>query len=561
MPQVTRRFSLRATVAGAATGVVSFAGLAVAADTSSALLYVGGVGAAVIGLVVGSFQLRGSASDLMEKPDLAMGGPRRASAIDSPNGKVAAIHSVETDLTHDMRIAKFGLTVVDRQFRDSSYITSTRANAPQEVLESAVGERRMATVEEVHRLPGAVIMPWKDSQLAQYGKALAAEIQAEIPPERVYTVPREGVVSRATVTVCFCAAFAVFGAATGVLMPDTEDLSSVFSTAATTAIDTSSDTGSSEIESAIGQFGLDALAAMKVMAEDEIPGSTEHVLAVTFYGFWTELVVLDEANAQRVIFHASQGDGGKYDPDRVDVTRGAENESGARVRNTFPISVVDTSVVVASYDSITEALGVEQNGSDRVEIDKVSSEDTPIVEVWVDGDDGSGSYYAQLDGTIAPIFDVRDTSVALDQVAAALPLAGIDATTPRIASICIACNSNSVDVVVDPAYEGGDESDISLRSGVFPKVTVDEGYTPKPDEVFSLSQITAAQLDAIAAANADRVGAEPADTASARFTITKETLPDTDYDAPRVHQVKTEFGTMSASGAIYLPDGTFVATD
>ena len=151
MPKVSRRFSLRAAITGAATGVVSFTGLTIAADTSSVFLYGAGAGLAALGVVVGSRRLRGSVTDFVENPDLAAGGPRRATAIDSPHAKVAVIHSVETELTQHFRIAKFGLTVVDRLFRDGSYVTSTRAMAQPKVLESAVGERRMATIEEVHR--------------------------------------------------------------------------------------------------------------------------------------------------------------------------------------------------------------------------------------------------------------------------------------------------------------------------------------------------------------------------------------------------------------------------
>lgn len=561
MPKVSRRFSLRAAVTGAITGVVSFTGLTVAADTSSVLLYSAGAGVAALGVVVGSQRLRGSTTDFIENPDLAAGGPRRASAIDSPHAKVAVVHSVETELTQGFRIAKFGVTVVDRLFRDGSYVTSTRAMAPPKVLESAVGERRMALVEEVHRLPGAVIMPWKDSELQQYGKVLAAEIPEEIPPERVYTVPRGGVVSRTMVTVCFCTAFAIFGSATGLLLPDTAGLSSAFSSAVTTATDIDTGADEWEITTAIGQFGLDALAAMTVMAEKDIPGSTEHVLEVTFYGFWTELVVLDEANAQRVVYHASQDSSGNYDPDRVDVTRGAINDSGARVRNSFPLSVVDPSVVVAAYDEITTTLGVDQTGDDRVEISKESPDAEPLIEVRATVVGGSGTYLAKLDGTIAPIFDIGDTAAALEQVASVLPRAGIDATAPRIGSLCIPCSSDKIGLTVDPAVDGGDQQEFSMSSGAFPKVSIDESTTPVPDELFSFSQITAAQLDAIAAANAERVGAEPADIDSARFSITKETLPDADSDAPRILQVNVEFATMTGSSAIYLPDGTFVAAD
>lgn len=95
MPQVTRRFSLRASVAGAVTEVVSFTGLTIAADTSSALLCGAGAGVAALSLVVGSRHLRGSATDLAEKPDLAAGGPRRGSAIDSPNAKVAVTSTAD----------------------------------------------------------------------------------------------------------------------------------------------------------------------------------------------------------------------------------------------------------------------------------------------------------------------------------------------------------------------------------------------------------------------------------------------------------------------------------
>jgi hypothetical protein len=561
MPKVSRRFSLRAAITGAATGVVSFTGLTIAADTSSVFLYGAGAGIAALGVVVGSRRLRGSVTDFVENPDLAAGGPRRATAIDSPHAKVAVIHSVETELTQHFRIAKFGLTVVDRLFRDGSYVTSTRAMAQPKVLESAVGERRMATIEEVHRLPGAVIMPWKDSELQQHGKVLAAEIPAEIPPERVYTVPRGGVVSRAMATVCFCTTFAVFGSATGLLLPDTAGLSSAFSSAVTTATDIDTGTGEWEITTAIGQFGLDALAAMTVMAEKDIPGSTEHVLEVTFYGFWTELVVLDETNAQRVVYHASQDPSGNYDPDRVDVRRGASNDSGARVRNTFPLSVLDPSVVVAAYDEITATLGIDQTGDDRVEISKEAPDAEPLIEVRASVEGESTSYLAKLDGTVAPIFDIGDTAAALDQVASSLPRAGIDATTPRIGSICIACGSGGIELTVDPTVDGGEQQEFSMDSGAFPTVSIDESTTPTPDELFSFSQITAAQLDAIVAANAERVGAEPADTASARFTITKKRLPDADSDAPRILQVDVEFATMAGSSAIYLPDGTFVTTD
>lgn len=470
MPQVTRRFSLRASVAGAVTKVVSFTGLTIAADTSSALLCGAGAGVAALSLVVGSRHLRGSATDLAEKPDLAA----RGSAIDSPNAKVAVIHSVETELAHAARIATFGLTVFDRQFRDGSYTTTSRALAPPKVLESAVGERRMATIDEVHRLPGAVVMPWKDSELEQYGTALAAEIPQELPPARTYTVPRGGVVSRATVTVCFCAAFAVAGSATGLVMPDTAALSSAISSAATSTTDTAADIGSSEINSAIGRFGLDALAAMTVTAEKDIPGSTEHVLEVNFYGFWTELVVLDDTNAQRVTYHASQDSRGNYDPDRVDVSRGASNDSDARVRNTFTLSVVNPSVVVAAYDTITATLATDQSGDDRVEISKDSPDAEPLIEVWATVNDQSGTYLATLDGTIAPIFDVRDTTVALAQVASVLPLAGIDAATPRIRTLCLACSSDEIGLTVDPAAEGGDQQDLSLDSGNFATVTIDE---------------------------------------------------------------------------------------
>ncbi|OFV76942.1 hypothetical protein [Rhodococcus erythropolis] len=561
MPQVTHRFSLRASAVGAVTGVVSFTGLTIAADASSALLCGAGAAVAALSLVVGSRHLRGSATTLAEKPDLTAGGPSRASAIDSPNAKIAAIHSVETDLAHNARIATFGLTVVDRQFRDGSYTTTSRALAPPKVLESVVGERRMATVAEVHRLPGAVVMPWKDSELAQYGTALAAEIPKEIPPERTYTVPRGGIVSRQRVTVCFCAAFAVFGSATGLLMPDTAALSSAISSAATSTTDIVADTGSPGINSAIGRFGLDALAAMTVMAEKDLPGSTEHVLEVTFYGFWTELVVLDETNAQRVTYHASQDSRGNYDSDRVDVSRGASNDSAARVRNTFPLSVVDPSVVLAAYDTITAALGTDQSGADRVEISKDSPDAEPIIEVWATVNDQSGTYRAMLDGTIAPIFDVRDTEAALAQVASVLPLADIDAATPRIRTLCLACSSDEIGLTVDPAAEGADQQELSLHSGNFPTVTIDEDITPNPDELFSFSQITAAQLDAVAAANAARVGAEPADIASARFTITKKQLPETQSHTPPVLQVNVEFATMTGSDAIYLPDATFISTD
>ncbi|MDE8649707.1 hypothetical protein PXH69_32550 [Rhodococcus qingshengii] len=561
MPQVTHRFSLRASAVGAVTGVVSFTGLTIAADASSAFLCGAGAAVAALSLVVGSRHLRGSATTLAEKPDLAAGGPSRASAIDSPNAKIAAIHSVETDLAHDARIATFGLTVVDRQFRDGSYTTTSRALAPPKVLESAVGERRMATVDEVHRLPGAVVMPWRDSELQQYGTALATEIPKEIPPERTYTVPRGGIVSRQTITVCFCTAFAIFGSATGLLMPDTAALSSAISSAATSTTDIVADIGSPEINSAIGRFGLDALAAMTVMAEKDLPGSTEHVLEVTFYGFWTELVVLDETNAQRVTYHASQDSRGNYDPDRVDVSRGSREDSAARVRNTFPLSVVDPSVVLAAYDTITATLGTDQTGDDRVEISKDSPDAEPLIEVWATVNDQIGTYLATLDGTIAPIFDVRDTTVALAQVASVLPLAGIDAATPRIRTLCLACSSDEIGLTIDPAAEGADQHELSLDSGNFPTVTIDEDITPNLDELFSFSQITAAQLDAVAAANADRVGAEPADIASARFTITKKQLPETQSDTPPVLQVNVEFATMTGSDAIYLPDATFVTAD
>ena len=563
MPKVTRRFSLRATVAGAITGVVSFTGLAVAADTSSALLYGAGAGVAAIGLVVGSRRLRGSAANLSFNPDLAAGGPRRASAIDSPNGKVAAIHSVETHLARNSRIAKFGLTVVDRQFRESSCTTSTRASPGPKVLESAVGDRRMATVEEVHRLPGAVIMPFKDSKLQQYGKTLATEISQEIPPERIYTVPRTGVVSRGMVTVCFCAAFAVFGTATGVLIPDTTGLGSSISSAVTSVTDDDSTDSETEIDSAIGQFGLDALNAMKARAEKDVPGSTKHVLEVTFYGYWTELLVLDEKNAQRVTYHASQDENGNFDPDRVDVAHSAKNADGARLRNSFPLSAIDMKTIVGAYDTISKTVSVAQTGNDRVSIHKETGDgvDTePMVDVSID----SKSYAVKLDGTIAPIFDVSDTAAALAQVASALPLAGIDAATPLISNLCIACNSaDRIGLAVYPAVEGGDQTGVSMRSGSFPTVTIDKGVTPVPDKLFSLSQITAAQLDSIATANANRVGAESADLVSVRFEITRAPLPatDYDYDAPTALQVKVKFGSMNDSDAIYLPDGTFVTTD
>ncbi|MFI5719671.1 hypothetical protein [Nocardia sp. NPDC051750] len=559
MPEVTRRFSLRATVIGAVTGAVSFTGLTIAADNSSALLYAAGAGIAAFALLTGSLRLRGSADDLAVHPDLAAGGPRRASAVDSPHTKIAAIHSVETDLVDDTRTAKFGLTVVDRQFRDASYATTTRAIAPPKVLESAVGERRMATVEEVHRLPGAVVMPWKDAELQQYGKALAAEIPEEIPPERVYTVPRDGVVAPAMVTVCFCTAFAVFGAATGVLLPDTSGLSSAFSDAIPAVTDIA--TGTSDIDSAIGRFGLDALAALTAMAEKDIPGSTAHVLELTFYGFWTELVVLDEANTQRVVYHASQDSHGNYDADRVEVTRGSADDASARVRNTFPLSAVDPSVVVAAYDTITATLGIDQTGDDRVEISKESPEAEPRIEVRLEVNENSGTYLAELDGTIAPIFDVRDTAAALAQVATALSRTGIDATAPRIARLCLTCNSREIELVVHPANAPDDRVSISLEPGAFPMTETDTDTPADPAELFSLSQITASQLDAITAANADRIGAEPADTATAKFEITKKPLPDAEYNAPPVHQVRIEFGTMNDSGAIYFPDGTFVTTD
>lgn len=559
MPEVTRRFSLRATVIGAATGVVSFTGLTIAADNSSALLYGAGAGIAALALLAGALRLRGSAQDLAICPDLAAGGPRQTSAVDSPHAKIAAIHSVETDLVGDTRTAKFGVTMVDRMFRDSSYATSTRAIAAPTVLESAVGERRMAAVEEVHRLPGAVVMPLEDAGLQQYGKALAAEIPEEIPPERVYTVPRDGIVSPARVTVCFCTAFAVFGAATGLLLPDTAGLSSAFSTAVTTATDIG--TGTFEIDTAIGRFGLDALAALTEMAEKDVPGSTAHVLELTFYGFWTELIVLDEANAQRITYHASQDSYGSYDAGRVDVTRGSSNDDSARVRNTFPISAVDPSVVVATYDSITATLGIDQTGDDRVEISKESPDAAPRIEVRVTVNEDSGTYLAELDGTIAPIFDIRDTAAALAQVADALPLARIDATAPRIERLCLSCNSEKIDLVAYPESAPGDQVSISLASGAFPTAETDTATPPDPAELFDLSQITTNRLAAIVAANAARVGAEPADLESVRFEITAEPLPDTDGAAPPVLQIRTEFETMNGSGAIYLPDATFVATD
>ncbi|MEV3965786.1 hypothetical protein AB0M34_33790 [Nocardia sp. NPDC050193] len=559
MPEVTRRFSLRATVIGAATGAVSFTGLAIAADNSSALLYGAGAGIAALALLAGSLRLRGSADDLVVRPDLAAGGPRRAAVVDSPHAKIAAIHSVETDLTGDTRTTQFGLTVVDRQFPDVSYATTTRAIAAPKVLASAVGERRMATVEEVHRLPGAVVMPWKDAELQQYGQALAAEIPEEIPPERVYTVPRDGVVSPARVTLCFCTAFAVVGAATGLVLPDTAGLSSAFSTAIPAVTDIG--IGTHEIDTAIGRFGLDALAALTAMAEKDIPGSTAHVLELTFYGFWTELIVLDEANAQRVIYHASQDSHGNYSPDRVDVSRGSGNDASARIRNTFPLTAVDPSVVVSAYDTITATLGIDQTGDDRVEISKESPDAEPRIEVRVEVNDNSGTYLAELDGTIAPIFDVRDTPAALAQVAAALPLAGIDATAPGIERLCLACNSRKIELVVHPATAPGDRISIALASGVFPTVETDTGTPLDPAELFGLRQITASRLATIAAANAARVGAEPADTASATFEITTKQLPDAENNAPPVHQVRIEFETMNSSGAIYLPDATFVATD
>ncbi|NKY33026.1 hypothetical protein HGA13_08065 [Nocardia speluncae] len=559
MPEVTRRFSLRATVIGAATGAVSFTGLAIAADNSSVLLYGAGAGIAALALLAGSLRLRGSADDLIVRPDLAAGGPRQAAAVDSPHAKIAAIHSVETDLTGDTRTAEFGLTVVDRQSQEGSYATTTRAIAPPKVLESAVGERRMATVEEVHRLPGAVVMPWKDAELQQYGQALAAEIPEEIPPERVYTVPRDGVVSPARVILCFCTAFAVSGAATGLLLPDTAGLSSAIPTAIPAVTDLG--TGTHEIDSAIGRFGLDALAALTAMAEKNIQGSTAHVLELTFYGFWAELVVLDEANAQRVTYHASQDSYGNYDAERVDVSRGSGNDASARVRNTFPLSAVDPSVVVAAYDTITATLGIDQTGDDRVEISKESPDAEPRIEVRVEVNENSGTYLAELDGTIAPIFDVRDPEAALAQVAAALPLAGIGATAPGIERLCLGCNSRKIELVVHPATTPGDRISISLASGVFPTTETEADTPPDPAGLFGLSEITASRLAAIAMANAARVGAEPADTASARFEITTQQLPDAEDDAPPVHQVRIEFATMNGSGAIYLPDATFVTTD